>query len=394
MLFGIAMGIIFPFYAALFVKFNEGMLWYFVAGALMAGVTVGLANHFMVKGMLLPYIRKINTLASALKTGEHVEGISVNSSDEIGEIINNLSGSVSSVQLLLSNSALQSDITTRLAGKLTNFSQTMAQQSDENAQRAQSIDTSLKDIANKSLAIESGSSDSFSAVTDLRRTLSAMQEQLHTICGHCATEKSLTQNSAVMSSNAVEHMEEFYNAAKDIDTVANEIMEITKETSILSVNASVEAAGAGVHGKGFGIVAQEIKKLANESEKTAHTINNVAEVIKSQVGKIKQLLEQEQQNIQEISSISEQTSENVTQETKSINTIIETITDLEKRTETISRSSQESSGKTVELEKEVGLLSGTIASNSELVHQILPDITQLQKISREMSEHLKQFKDA
>lgn len=46
--FGIAMGIVFPIYAHFFVIWKPGMFPFFAAGAVMAGLTVGLFNYAMV----------------------------------------------------------------------------------------------------------------------------------------------------------------------------------------------------------------------------------------------------------------------------------------------------------------------------------------------------------
>ena len=47
------MGFVFPVYARFFVTWNEGMLPYFIAGCIAAGITVGIVSYAFVKIILL-----------------------------------------------------------------------------------------------------------------------------------------------------------------------------------------------------------------------------------------------------------------------------------------------------------------------------------------------------
>ena len=47
--FGILMGFVFPVYARFFVEWKPGMLGYFVAGCIAAGITVGVVSFLFVK---------------------------------------------------------------------------------------------------------------------------------------------------------------------------------------------------------------------------------------------------------------------------------------------------------------------------------------------------------
>ena len=57
--FGLLMGIIFPFFASLFVDYKEGFYIWFVISCLVAGVAIGVINYFMLKTLLISKLKDI-----------------------------------------------------------------------------------------------------------------------------------------------------------------------------------------------------------------------------------------------------------------------------------------------------------------------------------------------
>ena len=72
--FGLAMGVIFPVYASVFVKYNEGMQLYFVIGCLLAGYFVGAFSFLMVKLIVLKILSQLTNELMKTANGELRDG--------------------------------------------------------------------------------------------------------------------------------------------------------------------------------------------------------------------------------------------------------------------------------------------------------------------------------
>ena len=57
--FGLVVAIIFPFYAEYFVDWKPGMYNWFVAGCVVAGISIGVVNYFLVKLVLLKRMHRM-----------------------------------------------------------------------------------------------------------------------------------------------------------------------------------------------------------------------------------------------------------------------------------------------------------------------------------------------
>ena len=86
--FGIAIGVIFPFYARFFTDYKFAMEFFFRLGCISAGILIGMINYFLVR--LIVY-RQIDRVAKRLEDissgeGDLTKRIFISSKDELGEL--------------------------------------------------------------------------------------------------------------------------------------------------------------------------------------------------------------------------------------------------------------------------------------------------------------------
>ncbi|HEX5637017.1 MAG TPA: methyl-accepting chemotaxis protein, partial [Gammaproteobacteria bacterium] len=99
--FGILMGIIFPFYAAFFVDYKEGMYGWFVAGCLIAGITIGYINYFLLNILLITKLRRIAQISTAISNHDLSFACGMESNDVIGEIISSFNKMAETLRVVI-----------------------------------------------------------------------------------------------------------------------------------------------------------------------------------------------------------------------------------------------------------------------------------------------------
>ncbi|ADL50759.1 methyl-accepting chemotaxis protein [Clostridium cellulovorans] len=173
----------------------------------------------------------------------NVEGINVN--------ISNLTEYIEEVQAT----------TEQLSGKME---ETVAS-AHEMSETSHEIEKAVHSIAEKSQEGEGKSVD----ISEKARNIMKISEdnQRDTINMFKETETNLKQSI------------EKAGAVREINILAESILQITSQTNLLALNAAIEAARAGEAGKGFSVVADEIRKLAEQSNETITKIQNTTAII-------------------------------------------------------------------------------------------------------------------
>lgn len=141
----------------------------------------------------------------------------------------------------------------------------------------------------------------------INRNTSNMQNDVNAIAdrtdGMNQYSKEMKQNADLMVAKAKAQMEETAvkvqeilvslnqaiedsKSVRQVNELANTILEISSQTNLLALNASIEAARAGEAGKGFAVVADEIRNLADSSQSTANNIQNINHVVTTAVNNL------------------------------------------------------------------------------------------------------------
>ncbi len=145
-----------------------------------------------------------------------------------------------------------------------------------------------------------------------------------------------------------EQFKSLISQAKKISSQINDIQNISQQTNLLSFNASIEAARAGNAGKGFRVIANEVKKLSGDTDKTSEEIKRNVDTLADSITNLEKLTKENSENLKRLSDEAQATMqrfENVkqmnNQSVSGINSLVESNADeIENVLESISEMEQ------------------------------------------------------
>ncbi len=215
--------------------------------AFVLGIGVGL---WLIRSITRPLNAAIE-VAGAIAAGNLAQQIDVDSTNEMGQLLDALKKMAASLAATVGEMRLSAD----------------------------TIATASSEIAAGNLDLSSRTEQQ---AANLEETASSMEELTSTVKQNADNARSANQLVVTASGHAqsgedvvgkvVETMGRIKDSSTRIGDIIGVIDGIAFQTNILALNAAVEAARAGEQGRGFAVVATEVRNLAQRSASAAKEI--------------------------------------------------------------------------------------------------------------------------
>lgn len=265
MVFGLAMGVIFPIYAGFFVNWIEGYRVWFNAGCLAAGVIVGVANFYIYKITLRKFlVQQMGVFFHELKQGKLDKRLAVEGKDELSLLSIILNDFVGNLQTTIKQIDDGAKI---LAQAATQLSAATAETLESAQAVNKGVEESFKSVNQTSIAANE--------IVSLNQEIKLDIEEINTMVIDAQKSLQISERSFQETDISIQKIVE---SSKKIEGIVNVISTIAHQTNLLSLNAGIEAAKAGEFGKGFAVVAEEVRKLAEKSHYSAKEIQKLIRI--------------------------------------------------------------------------------------------------------------------
>jgi len=348
----------------------------FILVALILTIIVSL--YFIVTKPINETVEMVKGIAQG--EGDLTKRLKIKHNDEIGELsgwfnifvekLQDLMGSISSDAGVVDSSS--SDLS-RISGSISDGIVNLSDRSQTVAAAAEEMSTNMNSVA---AACEQAS-------TNINMVAAATEEMTNTIneiAGSSEQASGITSEAVKKSADAVTHVNQLGEAARDITKVTEVINEISGQTNLLALNATIEAARAGEAGKGFAVVANEIKELAKQTADATleikEKINNiqttteasVAEIgqISKVIGRVDDIVVNIATAMEEQSSTTREIAQNVSQASQGIQDVNESVAHSSSVSEALARDIAGGNKYTSDLSNSSGQLDLSATDLSEL----------------------------
>ncbi|WKB56188.1 methyl-accepting chemotaxis protein [Eleftheria terrae] len=220
--------------------------------SVVAGVAVAWVIWRSIVHPLHVAVEQVRRVASGDLTRR--DGPSVERHDEIGELMQALSGMVQDLGRVVGNVRLATDSIASASAKIASGNSDLSARTEQQASALQEAAASMEQITG-------------TARTNFESAQQAGQRAMAACSAAAASENIVGKVVATMN--------EIHESSRKMADIIGVIDGIAFQTNILALNAAVEAARAGEQGRGFSVVAAEVRTLAQRCAGAAKEVKSL-----------------------------------------------------------------------------------------------------------------------
>lgn len=178
---------------------------------------------------------------------------------------------------------------------------------------------------------------------------------------------------------------ELGRSSDQIGEIIGVINDIADQTNLLALNAAIEAARAGEQGRGFAVVADEVRKLAERTTKATKEIAGMIKQIQADTGGAVAAMEEGTREVEQGIRLADRAGSSL----REIVSVSQTVTDMVTQ---IAAASEEQSGASGEIARNIEAISTVTAETSQGTQQIARTAEDLNGMTEQLQQLVRQFK--
>ena len=343
----------------------------------LAAVILPLLISLKMRSIILFPIKRTADVIRRVAQGDLTGRISIISSDEIGEMVNDFNHLAETLHDTIKQVAESSNAVSSAATMLDTATEHMATGVEEAAMQVNSVAAASEEMSKTSseiahncvVAAKSSEKANESANTGeaiIKQTIEVMTRINDNVKDSAQIIKNLGQRS------------------DQIGEIVGLINDVADQTNLLALNAAIEAARAGEQGRGFAVVADEVRKLA---ERTSSATKEIRETIQSMQAETKKAIVSMEEGVNDVG-------QGTIEAAKSGDALKDILNQINKVTAEINQiavASEEETATTDEIASNIQQISQVMQETAKRIQQNAEASAKLAGLSKTMNEMVGRF---
>ena len=318
-------------------------------------------------------ISQVMSALSEFGEGNLTRKLTMRRTDEFGQMAAAYNSAAGKIQAMVMKLSLSSRSLSSSASQVSSSACDIS----EGVQRTTNQTSIVNDVASSLAKNMNNVTDSSITMTDnvnaIENSLSEMTSTINEISSVTQRYNSDVAETSELAKATNLRMQSLLKATDAIGNVVELIEDLADQTNLLALNATIEAARAGESGKGFAVVATEVKDLAKQ---TAVATSDIRKSIES-------VQQASKEAVHSIASIN-----------RMINGMSETSGRIAAAIEEQSVSTKNMSAHMQSASRSVSTVAGGVTESAAASHRISTSIAEVERVASQSATGASQFVDA